>query len=139
MTRMPRPRGRRRTRAAGPSTRGSAAPATPSAHRSAAVRAEILTQAGAGNATAGQQEVENHIASTLLGKSARVAHGSAPVVLLLERVFGARPEPGALTHQVVRDEELLRVADVHPVSDEAVAVHRLASVEPDDEVARRVR
>jgi hypothetical protein len=38
--------------------------------RGSAVRAEILTQTGAGNATAGQQEVENHIAATLLGKSA---------------------------------------------------------------------
>ncbi len=73
------------------------------------------------------------------GNPRECAHGSAPEALLLERVFVSRREPGALAHQVVRDEELLRVADVHPVAGEAVAVHRLAGVEPDDEVARRVR
>ena len=106
--------------------------------RGPAVRAEILTQTGAGNATAGQQEVENHTASTLLRKSARVAHGSAPRVLLLERVFAARRESRTLAHQVVCVQELLRVADVHPVAGEPVRVDRLARVEPDQEVARCV-
>jgi hypothetical protein len=38
--------------------------------RRAAVRAQIITQTAAGNATAGQEKVEKHIASTLARKSA---------------------------------------------------------------------
>ena len=46
--------------------------------RSPAARAEILTQAGAGNATARQDKVEKHIGTTLARKSSRVARGFVP-------------------------------------------------------------
>lgn len=69
--------------------------------RSPAVRAEILTQTGAGNAATRQEKVEKHIASTLAGKSARVVHGSVPKALLLERVLGSARQPLLLPHPVV--------------------------------------
>ena len=152
MTRRRRPSARRRTRAAGPSTRGSAAPATPSARRSArsACRAGAEARPGSpgrdphpdgrrkrnGGAAGGR---EPHRLDASSGNPREWRADLRQRVLLLERVFVARREPGALAHQVVRVEELLRVADVHPVAGEAVAVDRLARVEPDDEVARRVR
>lgn len=106
--------------------------------RPAAV-AEILTQAGAGQAAAREDEVENHIASTLERKDARVGNASVSKELLLERVFGAPRQPLQIPHPVVGVEQLLAVADIEPVARKAEAVYRDAWIQPDDEPARLIR
>lgn len=107
--------------------------------RNPAAVAEIRTQAGAGHTAAREDQVENHIASKLERKDARVARGSAPKRLLLERVFGAPRQPVLIPHPVVGVEQLFAVADIEPVPRKAVAVHRNAWIEPDDEPAWLIR
>jgi hypothetical protein len=108
--------------------------------RNPAAVAEIRTQAGAGHAAAREDQVENHIASKLERKDARVARGSVPKeLLLLERVLGAPREPALIPHPVVGVEQLLAVSDIEPVAGKAVAVHRDAWIEPDDEPAWLIR
>lgn len=119
--------------------RRRAAPCTVGAEqeweRNPAASAEIRTQAGAGHAAPREDEVENHIASKLERKDARVARASVSKALILERVFGAPRQPVQIPHLVVGVEQLLAVADIDPVARKAVAVHRDAWIEPDDEPA----
>lgn len=108
--------------------------------RSPAALAEIRTQAGARHAAAREDEVENHIASKLERKDARVARETASKVkLLFERVLLAPRQPAQIPHPVVGVQQLLAVADIEPVARKAVAVHRDAWIEPDDEPAGLIR
>jgi hypothetical protein len=124
--------------------RRCAAPCTVGAEqeweRNPAAVAEIRTKAGAGHATTREDQVENHIASKLERKDARVARKSVPKgLLLLERVFGAPRQPLQIAHPVVGVEQLRAVPDIEPVARKAVAVHRDAWIEPDDEPAWLIR
>jgi hypothetical protein len=123
--------------------RRCAAPCTVGAEqeweRNPAAVAEIRTQAGAGHAAAREDQVENHIASKLERKDARVSRGSVPKRLLLEQVLGAPRQPVLVPHPVVGVEQLLAVPDIEPVARKAVAVHRDAWIEPDDEPAWLIR
>jgi hypothetical protein len=107
--------------------------------RSPAAFAEIRTQAGAGQTAAREDEVENHIASKLERKDARVGHASVSKELLLEGVFGAPRQPVQIPHPVVGVEQLLAIADIEPVAGKAEAVYRDAWIEPNDEPARLIR